>query len=64
MREEEAAQRLQSRDGDTSANNEVNVGLKGRRNSGTVEAVCVRNSEDIATVVATAKDSVSVIKIF
>ena len=62
---EEEASRTQSRNGDSSTNNEVDVGLKGRSNSGIVEAVvCVRNSEDIATVVATAKYSVSVIKIF
>jgi len=60
VHQEEAIQRSQSRNSDSSSNNEVDGGLEGRNNWGIVR---MRNSEDIATVVdrePISIDSVSV----
>jgi len=64
---DEGARLLQSRNVDSSADEEVDVGLKGRSISGIVEAVVrVRISEDVITTSgresSASKDSVSVVK--
>ena len=66
--EPEAARRLKSCNGDSFANDEVDVGLKRRSNSGVVETIVrVQNFEDIVTVVdrePPTEDSVSVYQNF